>query len=131
MNTVLAIITKEDQVLIGKLKAEKIKDFGGIEYVFPGGKVEENENLEAAALREVEEETGLKVKVVNLIGERVHPKTQKQIYYFHCEYIGGDSDTSSILNDDIEELIWIDKDNIVKYMPTLFVQVESYLKFNI
>ena len=87
MNTVLAIITNKDQVLLGKVKSEKIQDFGGIQYVFPGGKVEEGEELEKATIREVQEETGLTVEVVKMIGERVHPKTQKQIYYFHCQYI--------------------------------------------
>ena len=37
-------------------------------WVQPGGHIEENENQEEAALREVQEETGLKVK---LIGERI------------------------------------------------------------
>ena len=124
----MAIIEFNSKILVGKLRAEKIKDFGGIEYVFPGGGVEENENLEKAVIREAKEETGLNVKIVKLIGERVHPVTGKKIYYYHCQSGTDTTNVSSTENDDIESLAWVSKNKLIEYMPTLFPAVREYFE---
>lgn len=56
-----AIITKENKILLLKRKPE---DFMGGIFEIPGGKVENNETIELAVVREVEEETGLQVMVI-------------------------------------------------------------------
>lgn len=53
----------------------------------------------------MKEETGFDVEITSNIGERLHPKTDRAIVYFHCTYIGGDLDTKEVNNDDIERLI--------------------------
>ena len=54
-------------------------------YEFPGGKVEENETAKEAAIREVKEETGGRIKTIEYIGQyRVMGKEKtivKNIYY--------------------------------------------------
>ena len=68
-------------------------------WVFPKGLIGdhiENESKEATALREVEEETGARGKIIKLLtpvdywyffeGEKMH----KTVYYFLMEYLSGD-----------------------------------------
>ena len=128
MNKVMAIIEYQEKILIGRVKAEKIKDFGGIEYVFPGGGVEESEPLEKAVIREAKEETGLEIKIVKLIGERIHPVTGKKIYYYHCSVDTEKTTAESSDNDDIESLVWISKKELSGYMPTLFPAVTEHFE---
>lgn len=128
MKTVLGIILKDKRILIGKLKEKMLTDFGELKYVFPGGKIEDNETNEEAVVREILEETGLKVKVIQKIGDRIHPKTNKHIEYYHCEVVSGSEVTKSEKNDDIESLQWVELDELNDYMPTLFPIVEEYLK---
>jgi len=125
---VVGIIIKNKKVLLGKLKPEKLNDFGGIPYIFPGGTVLEGEKNETGVIREVKEETGLDVKVMKEITSRIHPQTKKEIHYFHCELIDGDLDTSNDLNDDIESLEWIEFSKIKEYVPFLFVDLERFFE---
>jgi 8-oxo-dGTP diphosphatase len=65
--TDLLLISKEDDK-IEILLIERLKDpFAGF-WAFPGGFVEEGESCEQAALRELEEETGLQLFSINQIG---------------------------------------------------------------
>lgn len=59
-----------------------------VTWAFPGGEVEEGETEEQAVVREVEEETGLKVKVVKKIFFWIHSDTGREISYFHCQPVG-------------------------------------------
>ena len=47
---------------------DKVKKEGWEGLTFPGGKVEENESLMAAAIREAKEETGLDIKNLKFVG---------------------------------------------------------------
>ncbi|MEA2055905.1 MAG: NUDIX hydrolase [Candidatus Thermoplasmatota archaeon] len=62
--TVDGVIIKDAAVLLIKRKNDPYKG----EWALPGGFVEYNEKTEDAAVREVFEETGLKTKIVDLVG---------------------------------------------------------------
>lgn len=52
---------------------------------FPGGRQEpEDESDFATAVREAWEEVRLRVEPIRIIGERLHPDSQRWIVYVHC-----------------------------------------------
>ena len=65
-------------------------------WVLPGGGLDLDESPEEGVIREVEEETGFKVKIKKQIAEYlpVNRLTQKT-YFFECEIIGGCAKTNS------------------------------------
>lgn len=61
-------------------------------WCLPGGAVEENESLAAAAIRETREETGLEVRLTRLVGTYSRPYWTPNGYHivvFAAEWIGG------------------------------------------
>lgn len=65
-------------------------------WVLPGGGLDEGESPEEGVMREVEEETGLQVRIVRQIAEYspVNRLTQKT-YFFEVAAIGGEAKPSS------------------------------------
>ena len=60
----------------------------GEEYwVFPGGSLEEGESNNEGLLRELEEETTIKIKMQKLL--YTHDYTTSEQHYYLCEYISG------------------------------------------
>lgn len=62
----IALLNEENQVLIAKRPEHKPL---GLKWEFPGGKVEENESLEACIIREIKEELNLDIIPMDYIGE--------------------------------------------------------------
>ncbi|MFA7244772.1 MAG: NUDIX hydrolase [Candidatus Magasanikbacteria bacterium] len=56
----------------------------------PGGKWEEDETPWQAAIREVEEETGLQVEVEKIVSLGSRPERQDLVFTFLCKIIGGE-----------------------------------------
>ena len=58
-------------------------------YVFPGGGREGDESYEEGTIREVKEEFGIDVEIVEKLYEEIsEERNQKSIYYL-CKYLGG------------------------------------------
>ncbi len=68
--TVDMILLEEEKILLIKRKNEPFKGY----YALPGGFVEYGEKVEDAAIREMQEETSLKVKIKKLVGVYSDPK---------------------------------------------------------
>ena len=64
-------------------------------YVFPGGGQEGNETYEEGVIREVKEEFGIDVKVIEKLYEMEHSNKMTKELFFLCEYISGELGTGT------------------------------------
>ena len=80
------ILNGDELILIHRIRMENNKK---VEYyVFPGGGVEEGENLVACITRELMEELGIQVNVIKTV---YRIENEKDIeYYLLCEYKSGE-----------------------------------------
>lgn len=106
----VAVVLVED----GKILLLKHKKQDREYWVLPGGGVEFGETLEEAGVRELMEETGLEVRLMNLlfISESIPPDKHRHVmnFYFQGKRIGG----SEHLGDEeiLAELQWHELDDL-------------------
>lgn len=91
---VAAIVTSSAGVLVGR------RNDGKPPWTFIAGKIEPGESPADAAVREVKEETGLRIRAGGLIGRRVHPKTGRTMVYMAARPTHG----TDVFVGDAEEL---------------------------
>jgi 8-oxo-dGTP diphosphatase len=106
-----AIVVRENKLLM----IHRFKN-GEEYYVLPGGSVEDGETAEAATVRELEEETSLKARVVSKEGDFIENEILHSLYF--CEAEDGEV---KIKEDSIEAQI-ADENNV--FMP-LWVDIEA------
>ncbi|WP_411144915.1 NUDIX hydrolase [Streptomyces sp. x-80] len=117
-----AIVVNEGHVLMVRRRVSE----GQLSWQFPAGEVEPGETREDAAVRETQEETGLTVAAVKLLGERVHPKTGRLMSYTACEVLEGTAYVAD--TEELAELAWVAHGEIAEYVPYgLFEPVQEYL----
>lgn len=71
----VGIVIKDSQILLMRRV-----DLGNEYYTFPGGGVEKEETIEEAVIRELAEETTLKVEIKKLL--YIHEYKHSQQYYY-------------------------------------------------
>lgn len=126
---VRGVVKNGDRVLIGLKRRDDPHPLQG-EWHFPGGRLEYEENPWRAVEREIEEETGYKVKAEGIID--VIPKKlvwpneigeQQTLHIvFSCRLLGGEAKAG----DDVEEVKWISVEEIDSYLRKEFL-LESEL----
>jgi len=114
-----AVVLNGDRVLLVKRGHEPLKG----EWSLPGGVVEVGETLEAALVREVYEETALKIHVgpVVEVFERIHtaPDGRTEFHFVIVDYLchpaGGDAPTRG---SDAEDVRWVEAADLARYQLT-------------
>ena len=106
----------------------------------PKGKIDDGETIESAALREIEEETG--VKYLNIIKPISLKDTQQNITYHYYEndrikciklthwFVVQSKNNKMLtpqLEEDIEQAIWIKKQDINKYYNNMYGSIQDVL----
>ena len=107
-----AFVEHEDRVLLVRHRKEDKYDF----WVAPGGGIQGTESLEAAAEREVREETGLNVVAqrVVYVEEFYSPDTRHCKFWFIAKLVGGSLSVEApeALNEHIVEAAWQTQDDV-------------------
>ncbi|MEV0537068.1 NUDIX hydrolase [Kitasatospora sp. NPDC050463] len=117
-----AIVAQDGRVLLVRRRVAE----GQLSWQFPAGTIEPGESAEEAALRETLEETGLVVRAVRRLGERVHPMTVRAMSYSACEVVSGTAIVAA--PDELAELAWITHTKIAEYVPYgLFEPMQAHL----
>jgi 8-oxo-dGTP diphosphatase len=113
--TVDAVVVKKTpdyELLLIKRKNEPFKNC----WALPGGFVDENEDLEAAAKRELEEETQIKIDALEQIGAFGKPFRDPRSHVVSIAYFGEvPENTIAVASDDAKEAQWFSVNNL----PTL------------
>jgi 8-oxo-dGTP diphosphatase len=112
---VSAAIFRGDRILLVRRARSPAMGF----YSLPGGRVEFGESLHSALHREVDEETALKIGIVDLAGWReVLPGTGGGGHYlimsFAARWISGEP----VLNDELDDFRWLTPDSLGDFRLT-------------
>ena len=117
-----AIIVDSGKVLMVRRRVGE----GELLWQFPAGAIEPGEAAIDAAVRETDEETGLTVKALRLLGERVHPKTGRLMSYTACEVVSGEARVAD--DEELDAIAWVTLAEIPEYVPYgLYGPVQEYL----
>ncbi len=117
-----AIITHGGKVLMTRRRVSE----GELSWQFPGGAIEVGETAEEAAVREAKEETGLTVTAVKVLGQRIHPKTGRDMSYVAAELAEGEAYIADA--DELDAVEWVTLDRIPELVPYgLFAPVQEHL----
>lgn len=117
-----AIVVHDSRVLMVRRRVRE----GELSWQFPAGEVETGESSEDAAVRETQEEVGLTIKAVRVLGRRVHPKTGRAMVYIACEHVAG---TAQVVDaEEIAEVAWCEHQRLAELVPYgLFEPVQIHL----
>jgi 8-oxo-dGTP diphosphatase len=103
-----AVVTDEDKLLV-------IKDKIHPSYKLPGGHIDDNENISSALIREVYEETGIKVKFHSIIslGHFTPAQFGESNLYIVCKASPLTKEINIIDSEEIEEAKWMKVDEFL------------------
>jgi 8-oxo-dGTP pyrophosphatase MutT (NUDIX family)/transcriptional regulator with XRE-family HTH domain len=125
MPVVAAIVTSRLGVLVGK------RNDGKPPWTFIAGEQDavKDENPAHTAVREVKEETGLRIVAGDEIGRRVHPKTGRTMIYVAAKPAPR-AGTSVIVGDtdELAEVRWISLTDADQLLPGMYEPVREHLE---
>jgi len=119
-----ALIMYQDKFLILKKQ-----DFSGGEYEVPGGRKEKNETDEETLKREVLEETGLKVEIIEILNTWKMDVIKKRINLDGKTYLCQAFTNNIKLSDEHDSYRWVNKEELLKLnIPDWFKEALNLLK---
>ena len=104
---VAGVVVNGDKVLIGK----KVSSKGHLmsqEWHIPGGKADFGEGAENALIREIKEEAGIDISVVELLDEKIIPSKGFRVLWYLCKALTLDV----VPSDDIGDAKFVHKSKL-------------------
>ncbi|GAB7002772.1 NUDIX hydrolase [Nocardioides sp. AN3] len=88
------------------------------DWSFPKGKLDPDEQVTAAAVREVHEETGLRVRLGRPLRQQHYPTTKgrKTVHYWLARVVGSDDVSGYVANGEIDEVAWVPVDKAAQLL---------------
>ena len=106
---VSAAIFRDGKILLVRRARSPARGF----YSLPGGRVEFGETLHTALHREVDEETALRIEIVDLAGWReVVPETTGGGHYLIMSFAARWVAREPVLNDEHDDFRWLEPDGL-------------------
>jgi len=116
---VSAAIFRDDKILLVRRAGSPAKGF----YSLPGGRVEFGETLHAALHREIGEETGLRIEILDLAGWReVVPGAAGGGHYLIMAFAARWTFGDPVLNDELDDFRWLAPDALGELTITAGLQ---------
>ncbi|HEY4387494.1 MAG TPA: NUDIX domain-containing protein, partial [Ktedonobacteraceae bacterium] len=104
----IAVVHQSDTLLLGKRAIEPGKDL----WSFFGGYVEQGEQVEQAAIREVKEETNLDVQLEELIGIYSEQGEPHVLVVYEASILNTDIGTLTTHNEEVSELAFFPQNEL-------------------
>ncbi len=117
-------------LIVSRVHPEKTTDGRMLSWAFPGGTIRQGETDEQALMREMREETGYEVKVVNKISERDFPGLSVHLKYFKCEPV---KVKTTVIEEthEIDRVKWVEPKQLKNFFTTdMDPKVAEYLGLN-
>ena len=106
---VSAAIFRDGKILLVRRARSPARGF----YSLPGGRVEFGETLHTAVHREVDEETRLKIEILDLAGWReVVPGTTGGGHYLIMSFAARWASGEVVLNDELDDFRWLEPETL-------------------
>jgi 8-oxo-dGTP diphosphatase len=120
----VGIVTTDKGVLIAHRRDERPP------WTFPGGEIQPGESPADALRRRIPQETGVDIKVLTVLGRRVHPRTNRLMVYLACQ--AADDATEPQIGeaavDDLDAAEYAGLDVVRERMPDMFDVVRVHLE---
>jgi len=121
-SVITAIVTSPQGVLIGR------RHDGKPPWTFIAGEQEPGETFADTIIREVKEETGLEIVAGDVLGERVHPKTERHMVYVSASPATDKLDVIVGDTDELSEVRWASLAEAGELLPGMFSPVHDHLE---
>tara|TARA_Y100000310_G_scaffold65417_1_gene60913 strand:+ start:11241 stop:11648 length:408 start_codon:yes stop_codon:yes gene_type:complete len=106
---------KTRKILIGRI--ENDPEIPELSWVFPGGHLNNSEDLDKVLKNKIKEKTGYDVKNLGTIFSKVYPEKEDLLaVYFLCEVFEGEEKAGG----DITELKWVNPEELESHFTTSF-----------